>query len=63
MANDGRIFIVLFILKSINIQGMLRGIDQVTNVVLEDVEERIFSMDKGVEIEKYEVYLFRGDDV
>ena len=42
---------------------MLRGIDQVTNVVLEDVEERICSIDKGVEIEKYEVYLFRGDDV
>ena len=42
---------------------MLRGIDQVTNVVLEDVEERIFSMDKDMEVERYDVYLFRGDDM
>ena len=42
---------------------MLRGIDQVTNVVLEDVEERIFSIDKDMEIERSEVYLFRGDDM
>ncbi|KAK8814832.1 U6 snRNA-associated Sm-like protein LSm8 [Blastocystis sp. ATCC 50177/Nand II] len=51
MANDGRVFI-----------GMLRGIDQVTNVILEDVEERIFSPNEGVKVENYEVYLCRGDD-
>lgn len=42
---------------------MLRGIDQVTNVILEDVEERIFSMERDMEVEKYDVYLFRGDDM
>lgn len=42
---------------------MLRGIDQVTNVILEDVEERIFSMTQDMEIERYDVYLLRGDDV
>lgn len=41
---------------------MLRGIDQVTNVILEDVEERIFSPNEGVKVENYEVYLCRGDD-
>lgn len=34
-----------------------------TNVVLEDVEERIFSTTNEMEVEKYDVYLFRGDDM
>ena len=42
---------------------MLRGADQVTNVVLEDVEERILSTTNGMEVDKYDVYLFRGDDM
>ena len=33
-----------------------------TNVILEDVEERIFSPNEGVKVENYEVYLCRGDD-
>ena len=43
-------------------QGMLRGVDQVTNLVLEDVEERIFSPTEPMKLETYDVYLFRGDD-
>lgn len=42
---------------------MLRGADQVTNVVLEDVEERILSTTNEMEVDKYDVYLFRGDDM
>lgn len=34
-----------------------------TNVILEDVEERIFSMERDMEVERYDVYLFRGDDM
>ena len=41
---------------------MLRGIDQVTNIVLEDVEERIFSPTEEVKVENYDVYLCIGDD-
>lgn len=41
---------------------MLRGVDQVTNLILEDVEERIFSQTEPMRVEKYDVYLFRGDD-
>ena len=41
---------------------MLRGVDQVTNLILEDVEEIIFSLTEAMSVEKYDVYLFRGDD-
>lgn len=41
---------------------MLRGVDQVINLILEDVEERIFSQTEPMKVEKYDVYLFRGDD-
>ncbi|CBK24793.2 uncharacterized protein [Blastocystis hominis] len=51
LTNDGRTF-----------TGMLRGVDQVTNLILEDVEERIFSQTEPMRVEKYDVYLFRGDD-
>ena len=42
---------------------MLRGIDQVTNLVLEDVEERVFSMKNQMTVDTYDVNLFRGDDM
>lgn len=41
---------------------MLRGVDQVINLILEDVEERIFSETEPMKVEKYDVYIFRGDD-
>ncbi|KNB44499.1 hypothetical protein JH06_3551 [Blastocystis sp. subtype 4] len=44
-------------------QGMLRGIDQVTNLVLEDVEERVFSKTNQMTVDTYDVNLFRGDDI
>ena len=44
-------------------QGMLRGIDQVTNLVLEDVEERVFSKTNQLTVDTYYVNLFRGDDM
>ena len=42
---------------------MLRGIDQVTNIILEDVEERVFSKDQEMVVDKSDVNLFRGDDM
>ena len=42
---------------------MLRGIDQVTNLVLEDVEERVFSKTNQMIVDTYDVNLFRGDDM
>ena len=44
-------------------QGMLRGIDQVTDLVLEDVEERVFSKTNQMTVDTYDVNLFRGDDM
>ncbi|KAK8802306.1 hypothetical protein WA588_005277, partial [Blastocystis sp. NMH] len=52
LANDGRLFL-----------GMLRGVDQVTNIILEDVEERVFSKDQEMVVDKSDVNLFRGDDI
>ena len=62
MANDGRVFIVR-ITWFTHMQGMLRGIDQVTNLVLEDVEERVFSKTNQMTVDTYDVNLFRGDDM
>lgn len=42
---------------------MLRGVDQVTNIILEDVEERVFSKDQEMVVDKSDVNLFRGDDM
>ena len=38
ITNDGRLIV-----------GMLKGFDNVTNVILEGSEERVFSQDEGVE--------------
>ena len=62
MANDGRVFIVI-IHRFTQIQGILRGIDQVTNLVLEDVEERVFSKSNQMTVDTYDVNLFRGEDM
>ena len=50
--NDGR-----------HIVGTLRGFDQVTNVILEDCAERVYSSESGVEEAPLGVYMIRGDNV
>ena len=46
-----------------NIVGILKGLDQSTNVVLEDSNERVFSSDTGVEQVALGLYIVRGDSI
>ena len=43
--------------------GTLRGYDQVTNVILEDCAERVYSSESGVEEAPLGVYMIRADNV
>lgn len=43
--------------------GLLRGIDQATNIILSDAEERIFSRGEKVVIEALGLYLLRGENI
>jgi U6 snRNA-associated Sm-like protein LSm8 len=45
------------------IVGILKGSDSVCNLVLQDTEERIFSTDKGMEVQPLGLYIVRGDSV
>mmetsp|Transcript_26091 Transcript_26091/g.89116 ORF Transcript_26091/g.89116 Transcript_26091/m.89116 type:complete len:98 (+) Transcript_26091:169-462(+) len=46
-----------------NIVGQLRGYDQVTNVILDECHERVFSLDAGVEQVVLGLYIIRGDNI
>lgn len=46
-----------------NIVGQLRGFDQVTNVILDECHERVFSMDAGVEQVVLGLHIIRGDNI
>ena len=52
ITNDGRTLV-----------GILRGVDQTTNVVLEDASERVFSVDRAVEVVPLGLYIIRGTNV
>mmetsp|Transcript_20103 Transcript_20103/g.50930 ORF Transcript_20103/g.50930 Transcript_20103/m.50930 type:complete len:97 (-) Transcript_20103:130-420(-) len=52
IGNDGR-----------NYVGMLKGLDQKTNLVLEDCTERVFAEDAGCRVVPIGVFLVRGDNV
>lgn len=52
VCNDGRIIV-----------GVLRGFDQLTNLILEDSYERLYSRNKGVENWPLGLYVVRGDNV
>ena len=43
--------------------GILAGSDSVCNLILQETEERIFSTDKGMEIQSLGLYIVRGDSV
>jgi U6 snRNA-associated Sm-like protein LSm8 len=45
------------------IVGTLKGSDPTCNLVLADSHERVFSEDKGMEMEPLGLYLIRGDSV
>mmetsp|Transcript_19220 Transcript_19220/g.60460 ORF Transcript_19220/g.60460 Transcript_19220/m.60460 type:complete len:98 (-) Transcript_19220:1221-1514(-) len=46
-----------------NIVGQLRGFDQVTNIILDESHERVFSADAGVEQVVLGLYIIRGDNI
>ncbi|KAJ2584104.1 hypothetical protein GGH95_000604 [Coemansia sp. RSA 1836] len=50
--NDGRLVV-----------GILRGLDQTTNIIMQSCQERIFSEDEGVEVVDLGLYMIRGDNI
>ncbi|KAJ2744817.1 hypothetical protein GGI20_002670 [Coemansia sp. BCRC 34301] len=50
--NDGRLVV-----------GILRGLDQTTNIIIQSCEERIFSEDEPVEVDSLGLYMIRGDNI
>ena len=46
-----------------SIVGQLRGVDQVTNVILDECHERVYSMEAGVEQVLLGLYVIRGDNI
>ncbi|KNC48286.1 small nuclear ribonucleoprotein splicing factor [Thecamonas trahens ATCC 50062] len=52
ITNDGRVLV-----------GVLKAFDQVTNVVLDECHERVYSLDAGVTTLPLGVYILRGDNV
>jgi U6 snRNA-associated Sm-like protein LSm8 len=52
MTTDGRILV-----------GNLRGLDQALNAVVSECEERLYSKDEGMKVNKIGLYLIRGDNV
>jgi len=51
ITNDGRVIV-----------GVLRGFDQLTNIILDECHERVFSAN-GVEQVVLGLYIIRGDNV
>lgn len=52
VCNDGRLF-----------TGILTGLDQATNLILSNCEERVFDSEEGCFKVPYGVYMLRGDNV
>lgn len=46
-----------------SIVGQLRGVDQVTNVILDECHERVYSREAGVEQVVLGLYIIRGDNI
>lgn len=42
---------------------MLKGFDHVTNIVLSECKERVFSQEAGVETVDLGLYIVRGDNM
>lgn len=52
ITNDGR-----------NVIGLMRGFDQVCNIILEKCSERVFTRDTGVQVIPLGLQVIRGDNV
>jgi U6 snRNA-associated Sm-like protein LSm8 len=46
-----------------NIIGVLKGYDQVQNLILSDSHERVYSEEKGVVQQVLGLYIIRGDNM
>ena len=47
----------------LGVQGLLKGFDQHTNLVLDECHERVYSADLGVESVVLGLYIIRGDNM
>jgi U6 snRNA-associated Sm-like protein LSm8 len=52
ICNDGRVIV-----------GVLRGFDQLINIILEEAQERVYSMQAGIQQVILGIYIIRGDNV
>ena len=55
--------ITLLITQTTNCQGLLRGHDQYSNLVVEQCQERVYHTDAGVDVIELGVFIVRGDNV
>lgn len=52
ITNDGRVFV-----------GILKGLDQSLNCIIGEAEERVYSLDNGVQVHALGTYIIRGDTI
>lgn len=57
------LIIIITIITLLSIVGVLRGFDQVLNIVLEKCHERIFSTTEGMVQNVLGLYMIRGDNM
>jgi U6 snRNA-associated Sm-like protein LSm8 len=55
--------VVVVTLEGRCLVGLLKGLDSVGNLVLENASERTFHLDKGMQLEPMGLYLVRGDSL
>lgn len=48
---------------SLGVQGVVKGYDQTSNLILADAIERIYSLDEPVAEEPLGLYIIRGDNM
>ncbi|KAH1083819.1 hypothetical protein J1N35_023580 [Gossypium stocksii] len=46
-----------------NVQGVLKGFDQATNIILDESHERVYSTKEGVQQLVLGLYIIRGDNI
>ena len=52
ITNDGRVFV-----------GILKGLDQALNCIINEAQERVYSEDEGVKVHELGTYFIRGDSI
>ncbi|XP_073108688.1 sm-like protein LSM8 isoform X1 [Elaeis guineensis] len=62
ITNDGR-HIVIISLAELVLNGILKGFDQATNIILDESHERVYSTKEGVQQLVLGLYIIRGDNI